>query len=159
MTTYLLDANVVIALTVKEHEHHERVSAWAATVNRFAVCPIVVGALIRYLVRLGESAAIERMLELSGGFGGLLFIAQEWATTEQRHHSFELFARYVAPHFRGQLEPRHGTTEWVAGAKPRIYKSSLEITRKAFADSHQELPEALEKMKMAEELAKARSRV
>ena len=52
--TYLLDANVLIALTVAEHEHHERASTWAATVNRFAVCPIVEGALVRFLVRTGE---------------------------------------------------------------------------------------------------------
>lgn len=55
MTTYLLDANVLIAITVAEHEHHERASSWAAGVSRFAVCPIVEGALVRFLVRTGES--------------------------------------------------------------------------------------------------------
>ena len=55
--TYLLDANVLIALTVEEHEHHERSITWAVNVERFAVCPIVEGALVRFLVRLGESAA------------------------------------------------------------------------------------------------------
>lgn len=55
--TYLLDANVLIALTVQEHEHHARASTWAATVDRFAICPIVEGALVRFLVRLGESPA------------------------------------------------------------------------------------------------------
>jgi len=55
--TYLLDANVLIALTVEEHEHHERSTTWAASVDRFAVCPIVEGALVRFLFRLGESAA------------------------------------------------------------------------------------------------------
>ena len=55
--TYLLDANVLIALTVEEHEHHERSTTWAAVVDRFAVCPIVEGALVRFLLRLGESAA------------------------------------------------------------------------------------------------------
>jgi predicted nucleic acid-binding protein len=54
--TYLLDANVLIALTVEEHEHHERSTAWAATVDRFAICPLVEGALVRFLLRLGESA-------------------------------------------------------------------------------------------------------
>lgn len=55
--TYLLDANVLIALTVDEHEHHMRSTAWAAAVDRFAICPIVEGALVRFLLRLGESAA------------------------------------------------------------------------------------------------------
>ena len=57
MSRYLLDANVVIALTVAEHEHHEAASAWLATVRNFALCPIVEGALVRYLLRVGESMA------------------------------------------------------------------------------------------------------
>ena len=56
--TYLLDANVLIALTVAEHEHHARASRWAAGIRRFAVCPIVEGALVRFLVRIGESARV-----------------------------------------------------------------------------------------------------
>ncbi len=57
MTTYLLDANVLIALTVDEHEHHDRATTWASSVSSFAVCPVVEGALLRFLVRLGESQA------------------------------------------------------------------------------------------------------
>jgi len=55
MTTFLLDANVVIALTVAEHEHHEPATGWFAPLERFAVCPVVEGALIRFLLRIGES--------------------------------------------------------------------------------------------------------
>ncbi len=55
MTTFLLDANVLIALTAREHVHHERVTRWAAHVQRFAVCPVVEGALIRFAVRLGAT--------------------------------------------------------------------------------------------------------
>lgn len=58
MTTYLLDANVLIALTVAEHEHHARTSAWASGISRFAVCPVVEGAVVRFLVRIGESARV-----------------------------------------------------------------------------------------------------
>lgn len=56
MSTFLLDANVLIALTVAEHQHHDRSSDWIVGVDGFAVCPIVEGALIRFLLRLGESA-------------------------------------------------------------------------------------------------------
>lgn len=63
MTTYLLDANVLIALTVTEHEHHARASAWASGITRYALCPVVEGALVRFLVRIGESAgAAQRLL-------------------------------------------------------------------------------------------------
>jgi len=56
-TTYLLDANALIALAVADHEHHDRAAAWAAHVERIALCPIVEGALVRFLVRIGESPA------------------------------------------------------------------------------------------------------
>lgn len=57
MTTYLLDANVLIALTIREHEHHDRASEWLARVEEFAVSPVVEGALVRFLLRTGESGA------------------------------------------------------------------------------------------------------
>jgi uncharacterized protein len=53
---YLLDANVLIALTISEHVHHRRVSTWLSTVDRVALCPIVEGSLVRFLVRIGETA-------------------------------------------------------------------------------------------------------
>jgi toxin-antitoxin system PIN domain toxin len=62
VTTYLLDANVLIALTVADHEHHVRTSAWASGITRFAVCPMVEGALVRFLVRVGEGAAVAQQL-------------------------------------------------------------------------------------------------
>jgi len=57
---YLLDANVLIASTVAEHEHHFRVSTWLSSVGRVAVCPVVEGALIRFLVRVGETVEAAR---------------------------------------------------------------------------------------------------
>ncbi|WP_286930603.1 MULTISPECIES: TA system VapC family ribonuclease toxin [Aeromicrobium] len=55
MTAHLLDANVLIALTVAEHEHHRAAAAWAGSGVELALCPVVEGALVRFLVRLGES--------------------------------------------------------------------------------------------------------
>jgi limonene 1,2-monooxygenase len=46
-------------------------------------------------------AQIERMQSEAGGFGGLLLSTHEWANTEKLRRSYELFARYVMPHFRG----------------------------------------------------------
>ncbi len=59
---YLLDANALIALTLADHEHHLRVTQWAADVDRIAVCPIVEGALVRFLIRLGQSQATAKDL-------------------------------------------------------------------------------------------------
>ena len=46
---------------------------------------------------------INRLSQASGGFGGLLLLAHEWATREQTYHSYELLARYVKPQFQGSL--------------------------------------------------------
>jgi limonene 1,2-monooxygenase len=48
-------------------------------------------------------AAIHRFDEATGGFGGLLLQANEWATREKTHKSYELLARYVMPRFQGSL--------------------------------------------------------
>lgn len=52
---HLLDANVLIALIVQEHEFHGRARSWAASAGLLAVCPITEGALVRFLVRTGEA--------------------------------------------------------------------------------------------------------
>lgn len=48
-------------------------------------------------------AAIQRLEAATGGFGGLLVQAVDWATREQVMHSYELIARYVKPRFQGSL--------------------------------------------------------
>ncbi|MGQ0678136.1 MAG: TA system VapC family ribonuclease toxin [Actinomycetota bacterium] len=56
--TILLDANVLIALAVADHVHHQVVEAWfAERTDAFATCPITQGALLRLVVRNGASAA------------------------------------------------------------------------------------------------------
>jgi toxin-antitoxin system PIN domain toxin len=55
MTTFLLDSNVLIALAAEEHVHHPPARVWWAGLASFALCPIVEGALVRYMVRLGGS--------------------------------------------------------------------------------------------------------
>jgi limonene 1,2-monooxygenase len=49
------------------------------------------------------TAAIHRLDENSGGFGGLLLQSVDWATREAIMHSWELIARYVKPRFQGSL--------------------------------------------------------
>jgi len=60
--SYLLDANAAIALVIAEHEHHERVAAWVTRVDKVALCPITEGAMVRYLLRIGEAAATASQL-------------------------------------------------------------------------------------------------
>jgi uncharacterized protein len=48
----LLDANVLIALSFADHEHHSRVVAWFGTSRPFATTPSVQGSLVRFAVRV-----------------------------------------------------------------------------------------------------------
>jgi uncharacterized protein len=59
--TALLDANVLIALVVTDHVHHDAAAEWLAAFDaEFATCPITQGSLVRFLVRAGQSAAAAR---------------------------------------------------------------------------------------------------
>lgn len=49
---YLLDANVLTALTDTRHNHHQAAKRWFMQKN-FAVCPTTEGALVRYQLRIG----------------------------------------------------------------------------------------------------------
>ncbi len=88
-------------------------------------------------------AAVENMFELSGGFGCLLFQAHEWATTEQIRHSYELWARYVAPRFQGQFERIDAGQKYVADHRSTIFAQRAAVTVKSFADAGIALPEAI----------------
>jgi toxin-antitoxin system PIN domain toxin len=61
---HLLDSNVLIALAVRDHEHHARVAGWVATIDVIALCPVVEGALVRFLLRLGVNIVTARNLLL-----------------------------------------------------------------------------------------------
>ncbi len=59
--TALLDANVLVALVVSEHVHHDFAAEWlSASDTEFATCPITQGSLVRFLVGMGQSAAAAR---------------------------------------------------------------------------------------------------
>jgi uncharacterized protein len=56
--TTLLDANVLIALVVADHVHHDAAEDWfAASDAPFATCPSTEGSLLRLLIREGRTAA------------------------------------------------------------------------------------------------------
>jgi len=62
MSATLADANVLIALMIAEHVHHEPAQLWFAKRDDdqpMAICPITQGALVRAYVRegLGATAA------------------------------------------------------------------------------------------------------
>ena len=66
MSIHLVDANVLIALLVPDHQHHSAAESWMdglEDADLIASDPAVEGALTRYAVRIGHSAAqVQRTL-------------------------------------------------------------------------------------------------
>ncbi|HEV7421948.1 MAG TPA: TA system VapC family ribonuclease toxin [Mycobacterium sp.] len=66
--TALLDANVLIALVIAEHVHHDAAAEWLSTSESdFATCPITQGSLVRFLLRSGHSASAARDVVIAVG--------------------------------------------------------------------------------------------
>lgn len=56
---YLLDANVLIALTDTDHVSHRRATDWfVRSCRAFATCPVTEGALVRFLLRARPQAGV-----------------------------------------------------------------------------------------------------
>nr|ADI17870.1 coenzyme f420-dependent n5,n10-methylene tetrahydromethanopterin reductase and related flavin-dependent oxidoreductases [uncultured Chloroflexi bacterium HF0200_06I16] len=59
-------------------------------------------------------AGIERLQELTGGFGKFMMRVEDWAPRDKIHRSYELLARYVMPHFQGSLQGIQTSNEWAS---------------------------------------------
>jgi len=85
---------------------------------------------------------IERLVELSrGGIGGVLFRAHEWANREQTLRSYELFARYVMPHFQHSLDMPRRSNEFVLENRKTVMGPGVEAVKRAYADVGHAVPE------------------
>jgi limonene 1,2-monooxygenase len=120
--------------------------------------PDIEGAMERGGVIVGTPddavAAVKVIQERSGGIGGILGLAHEWANTEKTHRSYELWARYVAPRFQGQIEVLEDNRNWIETRMLEVFRHSGAAQAKAFTDAGKELPE--EMRKAMEAMRKAR---
>jgi limonene 1,2-monooxygenase len=71
-------------------------------------------------------AGINRLMEASGGFGGLLIRVEDWAPRDKIHRSYELLARYVMPQFQGSLVGIETSNRWASQVK-----DTLQVNRRA----------------------------
>ncbi len=89
-------------------------------------------------------AAIEEVLEASGGVGGILINHREWArTTGRMRRSYELFARHVMPRFQGQAQPFEDSLEWAREGHRTLFRPVRAAQRQAFVDAGIEVPDEL----------------
>jgi limonene 1,2-monooxygenase len=63
---------------------------------------------------------ISGLLEQSGGFGTFLLLGHDWADPQATYHSYDLFARKVIPHFKGQLAAGRASHEWAKGKRDQL---------------------------------------
>jgi limonene 1,2-monooxygenase len=77
---------------------------------------------------------IAEFQERSGGFGGFMLQAIDWASREHLWHSYELLARYVMPRFQGSLAGIHASQAAVAEQSLRLARLRDAALAKAQAD-------------------------
>jgi limonene 1,2-monooxygenase len=76
-------------------------------------------------------AGIERLQEISGGFGTFMIRVEDWAPREKILRSYELLARYVMPHFQGSLAGIVTSNQWAAARKDSLQTNRVAGLRAA----------------------------
>jgi limonene 1,2-monooxygenase len=79
-------------------------------------------------------AQINRLLDASGGFGTYLIMAHDWADPAATVKSYELFAQYVMPAFRGSWDWIHRSRNWVMENVDDFRSASLSAREQATAE-------------------------
>ena len=77
---------------------------------------------------------IQSLIDESGGFGTFLMFAHDWARPDHTHASFELFAKYVMPHFQNQLAAPIASEGWLTGAGGKFVNDAVGAITKAITD-------------------------
>jgi limonene 1,2-monooxygenase len=94
--------------------------------NRYGVCGTPDDAI----------ALIERLQDKQGEFGVFLQQAHNWADFEATKRSYELYARYVMPHFSKANAPRAGSFQW-CGDNRAEFSAKRQAAAKAMFDKHE----------------------
>jgi limonene 1,2-monooxygenase len=94
--------------------------------NKFGVCGTPDDAI----------ALIERLQAKQGEFGVFLHQAHNWADFEATKRSYELYARYVMPHFSKQNGPRAASYQW-CGDNRAEFGAKRNAAAKAMFDKHE----------------------
>ena len=76
-------------------------------------------------------AGIERLQEISGGFGSFMIRVEDWAPREKLLRSYELLARYVMPHFQGSLEGIKVSNRWATQRREALQANRVAGLRTA----------------------------
>ena len=81
---------------------------------------------------------ILKLEEQSGGFGGFLVQAIDWAPRDRILNSFELLARYVMPRFQGSLVGLENSNQWARSRQEVLVQGrtrAIDRAHRVYADS------------------------
>jgi limonene 1,2-monooxygenase len=87
---------------------------------------------------------ITDLYDSSGGFGGFLILAHEWASQPKTLHSYELFARYVMPHFQGSLAAPRASADFLVRKRPGYRDKAQQAIAQAYTASGREMPASVD---------------
>jgi limonene 1,2-monooxygenase len=76
-------------------------------------------------------AGIERLQEMSGGFGGFMVRVEDWARRDKTLHSYELLARHVMPHFQGSLAGIQASNQWASERRESLHANAIAGLKRA----------------------------
>ncbi len=126
--TVLLDANVLIALLVEDHVHHDAAENWFVGMSgKFATCPVTQGSLTRLLIREGQPASAA--LEILTG-----------TTADPRHEFWPDDIPYTDVPTQGIIGHRQVTDAYLAQLA-RAHVSRLATFDQAMAKLHHDVAE------------------
>lgn len=75
---------------------------------------------------------IEALQKKQGNFGAILLQAHNWADWERTQHSYELYARYVIPHFNQANKARDDSYKWVTAHTGQLSELRKDAVQKMF---------------------------
>jgi predicted nucleic acid-binding protein len=128
--TWLLDSNVLVALAVADHVHHDLVVSWfIGRTDTFATTPMTQGALLRYLLRTGIDTG--SALQVLGGI-----------TAHDRHSFWRDELPFTARTLRGVVGHRQVTDGYLAD-QARANRGRLATLDRGIAALHRDVAELI----------------
>ena len=89
-------------------------------------------------------ALIQRLYDKQGEFGAMLQQVHNWADFEATKRSYELYQRYVMPHFSGDNRPRIESFDWCTANRDLLAEKRSTAAKQMF-DKHEAEQKAKEK--------------
>ncbi len=79
-------------------------------------------------------AMIERLQDQSGGFGAFLMMHTEWVLPDATKRHYELFARFVKPHFQHVTRRLVANAQWCSEVVGEMRPKVIEATERSIKD-------------------------